>query len=61
MEEKHHLMKKSEVARWLNCSVRHLQNLMKHPDFPRPVYLGKAVRFIPTEIEGFINGKSRKN
>lgn len=60
MEEVHHLMKKSEVAQWLNCSERHVQNLMKLPDFPKPVYLGNAVRFVPTEIEGFINGESRK-
>jgi predicted DNA-binding transcriptional regulator AlpA len=60
MEECHHpLMKKAEVAQWLNCSERHLQNLMKTPDFPKPVYLMSAVRFNPEEIERYINGKSK--
>lgn len=60
MKERRCLLKKVEVARWLNCSERHIQNLMKLPDFPKPVYLGSAVRFCPAEIERFIDGKSGK-
>lgn len=60
MKERRCLLMKPEVARWLNCSERHIQNLMKLPDFPRPVYAGRAVRFCPEEVERFINGKSGK-
>lgn len=56
--EKQPLMTKPEVARWLNVSERHVQNLMKTSGFPKPVYLRGAVRFNPEEIERFIHGKS---
>lgn len=50
------LLTKKEVAQWLNVSERHLQNLMKKEDFPRPVRLGRAIRFCPQKIERWING-----
>jgi excisionase family DNA binding protein len=50
------LLTKKEVATRLNISERHVQNLMKREGFPKPVRLGRLIRFRPQDVERFING-----
>lgn len=49
-----------EVARRLRCTVRHLSNLVKSAGFPRPVRLGRSIRWRPQDVADFIEraGKS---
>ncbi len=48
------LLSVQQVARFLNCSVRHLYRLADRGAMPRPVRLGGLVRWRRTEIEQWI-------
>jgi len=46
-----------EVARFLNCSPRHVNNLIRG-GLPCS-YIGRLVRFCPDRVRGFVNEKTR--
>jgi len=51
------LMTMKETAAYLKVSVRHLQNMRKREDFPKPVVMGKGKKFYrQTDLEEFISG-----
>lgn len=45
-----------EVAALLKVSERHVQNLVRIGTLPKPILLGRNVRFRPKDIRRFING-----
>ena len=46
-----------EVARFLNCSPRHVNNLIRG-GLPC-TYIGRLVRFCPDRVRDFVNEKTR--
>ena len=46
-----------EVARFLNCSPRHVNNLIRG-GLPC-TYIGRLVRFCPDRVREFVNEKTR--
>ena len=46
-----------EVARFLNCSPRHVNNLIRG-GLPC-TYIGRLVRFCPDRVHEFVNEKTR--
>ena len=50
------LLTTREVADLLKVSERHVQNLVKHGTLPKPIVLGRSVRFRPRDIRRFLNG-----
>lgn len=48
-----------DVAAILKCSRSTVESLRKNdPDFPRPLKLGKIVRWRASDIASYIDGKS---
>lgn len=47
-----------EVAALLKVSPRHVQNLVKNGTLPKPMLLGRSVRFRTPDIRRFLNGKA---
>jgi excisionase family DNA binding protein len=50
------LLTKKEVARLCKVSERHISDLVKEGEFPKPLKLGHAVRFRQEDIEGWMKG-----
>lgn len=54
------LLTTKEVARLFKMSERHVQNLVKKDEFPKPIKLGRSVRFKPSDIQKVLNGEDFK-
>ena len=52
------LLTTKEVAALLKVSPRHVQNLVKDGTLPKPILLGRSVRFRARDIRRFLNGKA---
>ena len=50
------LLTRKEVADLLKVSERHVQNLVRRGEFPKPINLGRRVLFRPRDIRRFLNG-----
>ncbi|MFT5328167.1 MAG: excisionase family DNA binding protein [Planctomycetaceae bacterium] len=50
---------KNELAKLLNISIRHVDNLVKRGTLPGPVKLGRSSRWNLNTVEEMLNGKSR--
>lgn len=48
------LVTTGELARMLGCSKRHVSNMVRRGAMPRPVRLGRAIRWRREEIECWI-------
>lgn len=49
-----------DVADLLKISERHVQNLVKNGTLPKPMLLGRRVRFRPRDIRRFLNGEAEE-
>ena len=47
-----------EVAALLKCSERHVQKSVRRGRLPKPIKIGRAVRFIMDDIRRVLNGDS---
>lgn len=47
-----------DVAKLMQISERHIQNMVRDSSFPQPVRIGRTVRFRPGDIRKFLNGTS---
>ena len=54
------LLTTKEVARLFKMSERHVQNLVGKGEFPKPIKLGRSVRFKPSDIQKVLNGDDFK-
>jgi excisionase family DNA binding protein len=55
------LLTTKQVAVQANVTERHIQKLVKAGEFPKPVMLGRAVRFRPQEVHDFLFGAENSN
>ena len=44
----------NDIAKLLNCSIRHVRRLVDTQRIPQPVKLGALVRWLKTDIEQWI-------
>ncbi len=51
--ESEDLLTREQAWKRINCSERHLHNLVTNGDLPY-VKIGKLVRFIPTDVAAYI-------
>ena len=54
------LLTTKEVARLTKTSERHVQNLVSKGEFPKPIKLGRSVRFRLSDIRKVLNGDDDK-
>ena len=52
------LLTTKEVAALLKVSERHVQNMVREGTLPKPLKLGRSVRFRTRDIRRFLNGKA---
>ena len=52
------ILTKQQVAEQLHISVKTLDNWMQHGKGPKPVYMGKLVRFKQSDLDAFIQNLS---
>ena len=52
------LLTRKEVAALCKVSERHIQNLVRRGEFPKPINLGTRVLFRPENIRRFLNGNA---
>jgi excisionase family DNA binding protein len=52
------LLTTKQVADLFKVSERHIQNLVRRGEFPKPINLGRRVRFRARDIRRFLNGKA---
>lgn len=48
------MITKAQLATMLQISMRHLENLVRLGRTPRPVRIGRCVRFRVTDVDGWI-------
>ena len=49
-----------EVADLLQVSERHVSNLSKKEEFPKPIRLGRSVRYLPSDVSKWFDRESAR-